>query len=118
MTGMTHDPSLSADPMTSEPPSSPYAAPPPQPPTAPSTFTPPAQPAPTAPPVPVRRTWRDRTAALRSRVVKLWAVLAVGAACLVVGLGVGALIGHASGGSGSADLQQPPGIGTGRLPGQ
>lgn len=44
---------------------------------------------------------------LRDRVLKIWHALAVGAACLVVGLGFGVLIGHETGGSGSDVFQQP-----------
>ncbi|GAA1976048.1 hypothetical protein GCM10009798_41660 [Nocardioides panacihumi] len=51
-----------------------------------------------------------------ARLVKLWLTLAVGAACLVVGLGLGALIGHAAGGAGSDGFQQP-GFGSGQRPG-
>jgi hypothetical protein len=55
---------------------------------------------------------------LRGRVVKLWAALAVGAACLVVGLGLGALIGHETAGSGTPTFQQRPGAGSGQFPGR
>ncbi|SFC28976.1 hypothetical protein SAMN04487968_10561 [Nocardioides terrae] len=73
-----------------------------------------AQVAPAAP----RRRVRDRMGAFRGRVVRLWLALAVGAACLVVGLGLGVLVGRQVSGSGPADLRQPPGMGTGRLPRQ
>lgn len=90
--------------------SSPYDAPPAWVPTPPTTFA--------APVTSPRRGLRDRMAAFRRQVVKLWAALAVGAACLVVGLGLGALIGHEIADTGSSTVQQQPGTGTGQLPGQ
>jgi hypothetical protein len=95
-----------APPAAPEHASSPYDAPPAWVPTSPMMFAPP------------KRTFRDRMTAFRDQVVKLWAALAVGAACLVVGLGLGVLIGHEAGGSGTANLQQQPGVGSGQFPGQ
>lgn len=93
-----------------EPPFSGYGAPP--------AWTPvdPAGPSAAAPPAAPKRTFRDRLTSLRGRVVKLWLALAVGVACLVVGLGLGALVGRATDGSGTGQLQQPPGIGQGLRP--
>jgi len=79
-----------------EPPASPYDAP---------------SPGWTAGPAPAPARARP---GFRDRIVKLWLALTVGAACLVVGLGLGALIGHATGGSGTDGR---PGIGSGQLPG-
>ena len=97
-------PTPSAPQGATEYPYSPYDAPPAWVPTPPTTFA-----APVAAP---KRTLRERMTAFRGQVVKLWAALAVGAACLVVGLGLGALVGHETAGSGSTNLQQP-GVGQG-----
>ena len=99
-----------ASPGTTEYAYSPYDAPPAWVPAPPATFA-----APVATP---KRTLRERMTAFRGQVVKLWAALDVGAACLVVGLGLGALIGHETAGPGTTDLQQPPGVGSGQFPGQ
>ena len=89
-------------------PVSPYDAPP--------AWTP-APPAAAAPVGPTAKpTFRDRLDEMRGRVVKLWLALAVGAACLVAGLGLGAWIGHATTGSGSNGQPQSPGIGSGQRP--
>jgi hypothetical protein len=100
-------PSPYAPPVAGEHPASPYDAPPAWVPASPTAFA-----TPVAPP---RRTFGDRMTAFRDQVVKLWAALAVGAACLVVGLGLGVLVGHETSGSGGTTQ---PTIGTNQVPGQ
>jgi hypothetical protein len=101
---MTDETSPRAGTTVTEPPASPYD-------TAPPAWTP------TAPPL-LPPADGAATPSLRDRVVKLWLALAVGAACLVAGLGLGAAIGHATAGSGSDGVVQPPGIGPGQGAGQ
>src|SRR4051812_5189440 len=96
--------------VATEHPDSPYDAPPAWVPAPATTFA--------APVAPAKRTFRERIARFRGQVVKLWAALAVGVACLVVGLGLGALIGHETAGTGSSNLQQSPGVGSAQVPGQ
>jgi hypothetical protein len=96
-------------PRAGEPPPSPYDDPPPW------SSAPPEAAAPVTAAPGARRTGSRRwLAALRERAVRLWAVLAVGAACLIVGLGVGVLVGHA--GAGSDGRPQRPGFGSDHAP--
>ena len=104
-TGTPAGDTATTDPTDPAGPAGPYGAPSP-------TWTP-APPAPPNPPGPPAS-----RPAFRDRVVKLWHALAVGAAALVVGVGGGAIIGHAVSGSDSDGFRQRPDFGSGQRPGQ
>lgn len=87
-------------------------------PTATATAEPPGAPEPTAPAAPTTEPSAPRGRfgqRLRHGTLTLWLALVVAAACLIVGLGVGALLGHATAGHGDRfdrdGFPQGPGLG-------